>query len=248
MADTMETGNVHAMRSNTRSARAVVYEILRQRIISLEFAPGAPLSESDLAGKLGVSRTPVRESLILLADEGLVDVVPQVGTFVSRIRESGTASAQFVREALERAALVDGGADISAISLAELRGMIAAQDAADAEGDREAFFRLDDAFHAALMTASGHGAAWPLVSQAKSQLDRARRLSLSLTQQLRILIDQHNAVLDRLAAQDIAGADEALKDHLRLVFSDIKIIRGEHPEMFDDGRPLVGLPRRPRSE
>jgi DNA-binding GntR family transcriptional regulator len=88
----METGSVHAMRASSRSARVIVHEILRQRIIELDFAPGEPLSESDLAGKLGVSRTPVRESLILLAEEGLVDVVPQVGTFVSRIRESDTAS------------------------------------------------------------------------------------------------------------------------------------------------------------
>jgi len=247
MRGMMANGNVHAMRSNARSARVIVHEILRQRIIGLEFAPGEPLSESDLASRLGVSRTPVRESLILLAEEGLVDVVPQVGTFVSRIRESDTVSAQFVREALERAALVDGGGSVSAADLAELRGMIAAQNAAEAGNDRETFFQLDDAFHAALMRASGHEAAWPLVGQAKSQLDRARRLSLSLTQQLRILIDQHSSVVERLAAQDVAGADDALRDHLRLVFSDIRSIREEHPEMFDDGETPIVLSRRPRA-
>ncbi|GAA2089702.1 GntR family transcriptional regulator [Pseudolysinimonas kribbensis] len=247
MPEMMATGNVHAMRANSRSARAIVHEILRQRIIELEFAPGEPLSESDLAGKLGVSRTPVRESLILLAEEGLVDVVPQVGTFVSRIRESDTASAQFVREALERAALVNGGDAISPAALGELRGMIDAQNQAEAGNDHETFFRLDDAFHAALMKASGHEAAWPLVGQAKSQLDRARRLSLTLTQQLRILIDQHSSVIDRLAAHDVSGADDALRDHLRLVFSDIKTIRTEHPEMFDDGETPIVLARRPRA-
>jgi GntR family transcriptional regulator, rspAB operon transcriptional repressor len=241
------TANVHSMRASARSARAVVHEILRQRIISLEFAPGEPLSESDLAGKLGVSRTPVRESLILLAEEGLVDVVPQVGTFVSRIRESDTASAQFVREALERAALVGGGASLTEAQIHGLRGMIIDQNAAVAADDLESFFRLDDEFHAALMRATGHEAAWPIVGQAKSQLDRARRLSLSLTQQPRLLTDQHNSVVERLAARDVPGADRALRDHLRLVFHDIKTIRQEHPEMFDGDDAPVVLSRRPRS-
>jgi DNA-binding GntR family transcriptional regulator len=125
--------------------------------------------------------------------------------------------------------------------------MIDAQSAAAADDDHAAFFRLDDAFHAALMRASGHEAAWPIVGQAKSQLDRARRLSLSLTQQLHLLTDQHSSVIERLSAQDVAGADRALRDHLRLVFSDIKAIREEHPEMFDDGETFIVLSRRPRT-
>lgn len=235
------------MRSNARSARVIVHEILRQRIVSLGYAPGEPLSESDLADQLGVSRTPVRESLILLADEGLVEVVPQVGTFVSRIRESDTAAAQFIREALERAALVNGGASISASGIRELQGMIADQNEAEAENDQERFFLLDDAFHSALMRTSGHASAWPIVGQAKSQLDRARRLSLSRTQQLRMLIDQHSAVIEHLADKDVAGADEALRDHLRLVFLDIKAIREEHPEMFESEDAPAFPTRRPRA-
>lgn len=225
----------------------IVHEILRERIVSLKYAPGEPLSEADLAAKLGVSRTPVRESLILLAEEGLVDVVPQVGTFVSRIRESDTAAAQFVREALERAALVEGGAAITDAAIRELRGMIDEQNEAEAEGGQERFFGLDDAFHCALMRASGHASAWSIVEQAKSQLDRARRLSLSLTQQLPMLIDQHRAVIEHLAAQDVPGADRALRDHLRLVFRDTQAIRKEHPEMFDDEDAPLALSRRPRA-
>src|SRR6478609_6670768 len=63
--------------------RKVVYETLREQILTMALPPGAALSENELAAVLGVSRTPVRESLILLADEGLVQVFPQVGTFVS---------------------------------------------------------------------------------------------------------------------------------------------------------------------
>jgi len=243
----MGLSTVHAMRANARSARDIVFGILRERIIGLEFAPGESLSESELASSFGVSRTPVRESLILLAEEGLVDVVPQVGTFVSHIREADAAAAQFVREALERASLLDGGQLVAATDVRQLRGMIVAQNAAEASNDHEAFFRLDEEFHAYLMQAAGHEAAWQIVSQAKAQLDRARRLSLSLTQQLRILIDQHSSIIDRLAAHDVTGADQVLRDHLRLVFTDIKTIRQQHPEMFEDAVIQTAVRRRPKA-
>ncbi len=237
---------VPELRAQGRNARRIVHQLLRERIISLQLAPGQALSENDLARELGVSRTPVRESLILLADEGLVDVFPQAGTFVSRIREKDIAAAQFVREALERASVRDGGELVTGEDLRALRELLDAQSAADGREDQEEFFALDEAFHARLMHATGHQAAWPIVSQAKAQLDRARRLSLSLTQRLPALIGQHRDVLERLASGDVAAADLALRDHLRLVFSDVAVIRQQHPEMFDDGRPMP-LRRRPRS-
>ena len=84
-----------------------MYETLRRKVLTLELPPGAALSENELAAALGVSRTPVRESLILLAEEGLVQVFPQVGSFVSRVDPDGVADAQFLREAVELAALDD---------------------------------------------------------------------------------------------------------------------------------------------
>src|SRR3954464_1739569 len=93
--------------SRQRTNRRVVYEALRRRVLTLELPPGAALSENELAAALGVSRTPVRESLILLAEEGLVQVFPQVGSFVSRVDPVKVADAQFLREAVELAALDD---------------------------------------------------------------------------------------------------------------------------------------------
>jgi len=78
-----------------------IYERLRRAITTLELAPSESVSEKDLAQKLGVSRTPVREALIRLADEGLIDVLPQRGTFVAPIRLQDVEDAQFIREALE---------------------------------------------------------------------------------------------------------------------------------------------------
>ncbi|MCF3964514.1 GntR family transcriptional regulator [Streptomyces fuscigenes] len=216
------------------NTRQQVHEQLRARIIRLDLEPGSALSENDLAAELGVSRTPVRESLILLGDEGLVDVYPQLGTFVSRIRPADVASAQFVREALECAALRDAVGRASPRDLTDLRRLLRAQGDAAEDADMDGFFRLDEDFHARLMAVGGHASAWPVVAQAKAQLDRARRLSLPLTQQLPLLIGQHTAVVDLLEAADPAAAEESLREHLRLVFSDVEKIRRRHPELFSE--------------
>ena len=83
------------------TAREQTLETLRNEIITLHLAPGVALSENELAAEHGVSRTPVRESLILLQGEGLVQVYPQVGTFVSLVDPERVAEAQFIREAIE---------------------------------------------------------------------------------------------------------------------------------------------------
>ena len=236
--------SLHADRVRGRSTRQLVHELLRTRIVSLELAPGTYLSENELAADLGVSRTPVRESLILLAEEGLVDVYPQMGTFVSRIRHRDVVSAQFIREALECASLGDAVGLATGEDVEDLRELIAAQAGAERRDDTEAFFRLDEEFHARLMAVGGHADAWRVVGQAKAQLDRARRLSLPLTQQLALLIGQHTAVVDLLEQGDAGGADETLRSHLRLVFKDVETIRSRHPELFDN----PDVPARPRRE
>ena len=218
-----------------RSARAVVLEQLRQRIVTLEFPPGSPLSENELAGRLGVSRTPVRESLIVLVEEGLVSVVPQVGTFVSPLRTADIATAQFIREALELASLTEAVERVVDADVDDLRGLLGDQRHAAARHDLDAFFDLDEAFHLRLLAVSAHAAAWRAVSQAKAHLDRARRLSLPLPDQLDVLVDQHEAVVDAVAARDAVAGGAALRTHLRQVFDDIAVVREQHPEFFAPG-------------
>src|ERR1700712_4639329 len=82
-----------------------VYVALHEAIIAATLEPGTRLSENEIAGSLGVSRTPVREAFARLRDEALVVVVPQLGTFVTRISAEAVADAAFVREALECSAV-----------------------------------------------------------------------------------------------------------------------------------------------
>lgn len=214
-------------------------DTLRRRIISLQLPPGEPLSENELAQELGVSRTPVRESLILLREEGLVQVFPQIGSFVSLVDLGRVAEAQFVREAIECASLRD--AEVDGGGIAGLREILKDQWDAEAVGDVDEFFRLDEDFHRELLRLAGHETAWTAVNSAKAHLDRARRLSLIDARPVSTLIEQHTAIVDALEANNSVAADDSLRHHLRGVFDDVKRIQAATPELFSDGtapRPI----------
>jgi GntR family transcriptional regulator, rspAB operon transcriptional repressor len=218
------------------SVRDQTLETLRRRIISLQLPPGEPLSENELAQELGVSRTPVRESLILLREEGLVQVYPQIGSFVSLVDLGRVSEAQFVREAIECASLRDLSVDDAGI--AGLRVILQSQTEADAHSDVEEFFHLDEEFHRELLRLAGHESAWAAVNSAKAHLDRARRLSLLETRPVATLIQQHTAVVDALEANNLTDADSSLRLHLRGVFEDVQRIQQATPQLFSDGAPL----------
>jgi DNA-binding GntR family transcriptional regulator len=225
----MLSTRVRIMPPRGRTNRRAVYETLRRRVLTLELPPGASLSENELAAALGVSRTPVRESLILLAEEGLVQVFPQVGSFVSRVDPDRVADAQFLREAVELAALADVPAEPDADLVAELRENLARQQHPGI--DLEEFFGLDEAFHQGLLQLSGHAGVWPTVVSAKGHLDRARRLGLTETPPAPFAA-QHLEIFEAVLDGDLPRARETMRMHLRAVFADIERIRTRSPELF----------------
>ena len=224
--------------SPQRTSRRKVYEILRSRMLTLELPPGAALSENELAAALGVSRTPVRESLILLSEEGLVQVFPQVGSFVSRVDPEKVADAQFIREAVELASLDNLPTVLDAGLVKELQANLHRQHAPDIP--LEDFFTLDEAFHHGLLKLSGHANAWPTVVAAKGHLDRARRLGLHESPSPTKFADQHLEVLEAVLAGDIGLAKSTMRQHLRAVFDDIERIKARSPELFatSDATPV----------
>lgn len=211
------------------SNRRVVYATLRRKVLTLELPPGAALSENELATALGVSRTPVRESLILLAEEGLVQIFPQVGSFVSRVDPDRVADAQFLREAVELAALDDMPPVPDPDGVTALRENLARQQTPGI--DLEEFFELDEAFHHGLLRLSGHSRAWATVAAAKGHLDRARRLGLKDTSPAPFA-QQHLDIFRAVLDSDLPRARDTMRRHLRTVFEDIERIRDRSPELF----------------
>ncbi|MFC7343540.1 GntR family transcriptional regulator [Saccharopolyspora griseoalba] len=218
--------------SSKQSSRRTVYETLRRQVLTLQLRPGEALSEKDLAADLGVSRTPVREGLILLAEDGLVQVFPQIGSFVSRVDMRRVADAQFLREAVELTALEDLPQQPDPELLAALEDNLAQQRAAG--DDVEEFFALDERFHHGLLRLSGHDRAWPTVVSAKGHLDRARRLGLYESSPPQTFADQHVRILEAVRARDLDLARTTMRHHLREVFADIERIRERQPDLFAD--------------
>jgi DNA-binding GntR family transcriptional regulator len=210
------------------------YVALRTAIVTAQLAPGRQLSENELARLIGVSRTPVREALLRLRDERLVEVVPQLGTFVTFIDEEAVADAHFVRESLEVNALRHAPGSLDGGDLRAVEHNLEAQERAAAAGDDHAFARLDDELHHLLCDLSGRAAAWRLSERARGQLDRVRRLSLPDADYRRQMLAEHRAVVAALAAGDADAAERELRHHLSMVLSSLPDIRRAHPEYFQE--------------
>lgn len=214
--------------------RREAYAVLTDAIETGELEPGRRLSENELAEKLGVSRTPVREALIRLRDDRLVEIVPQAGTYVSRISSQSVRDAQFVREALECAAIRLAAEKADASDVAALDGMLTRQREIRDGGDSDRFYVLDDEFHGALCELSGYGIAWSVAQRANGHLNRVRRLSLEQPRYLIEMVAEHELVVDGLRRSDPDAAEAALRHHLRMVLSGLPTLRDEHPDYFED--------------
>jgi len=220
-------------RDGNSPAPVQAYQAIRDAIVRVELEPGRRLSDNELAAQLGISRTPVREALARLRDERLVLVVPQLGTFVARISPAGVGDAQFIREALECAAVRRAAENATEADLATLEENLAGQEHARADGDLDSFYNLDDAFHHALCDLSRHPTVWSISHRAQSHLNRIRRLSLAVPSYLPEMIDEHRRVLAAVAAHDPDAAELALRYHLRQVLRELPTIRAERPELFE---------------
>jgi len=208
-----------------------IYAHLRDAIIRNRFAPGDRISESEIARACNVSRQPVREAFIKLSGEGLLAILPQRGTIITKIGYSAVLDARFLREAIEADIVAILANDPNPAVIRELRAQLKAQ-AAVVKTDPQDFIGLDERFHRTLADAAGKRSAWRLIEGLKSQMDRVRFLSLARFP-VKKLIAQHKAVVDRIEIGDPQGANAAIRGHLREVLSDLPQILAANPDFFE---------------
>lgn len=210
-----------------------VFDQLSRAIRDLRLPPGRLLSEYELTEELHVSRTPLRAAIARLADAGLVQVLPQVGTLVSRIRMADVEEARFVRESLEMAAF-EAACSSPDRDVSELRSLITLQQIAADRDDNEGFFTADEAMHGVIFALSGHPGAWVAVQRMKLQLDRLRRLSLPDSATVLALVKEHIAITDALELGQVAIGKELIRRHARRVLEHAPRLRAQHPDYFTD--------------
>lgn len=214
------------------TASAAIYRILRDDIVSMRRKPGEPIVEKQIAQAQGVSRTPVREALLRLADERLIDIFPQSGTFVSRIPVAALPEAILIRKALEQATVRYAAEQASPAQVARLHASLEAQREALEAGDAQRFHDADEAFHALIATVAGYPGFWTLTQQVKIQVDRFRRLTLPVPGRMKFVIDQHTAIVDAIAAHDAERAAEMMTIHLDDLRASIENTRVSNPCYF----------------
>src|SRR3954471_13490590 len=182
-----------------------IFRALRQAIFIGQMAPGTPLSEKDVSDMFQVSRQPVREAFIKLVEAGVLQVLPQRGTFVKRISPRQVREGRFIREAIEAAVVRKAAVSITDEQLQALADNIRDQKLAAKSNDTAAFLALDEAFHYAIAQAIDCTAAWETIQDIKAQMDRVRYLSLPDVSPLDLLIKQHAKILAGLRAHDPAA-------------------------------------------
>ncbi|MBS1156078.1 MAG: GntR family transcriptional regulator [Proteobacteria bacterium] len=209
-----------------------LYRHLREAIIRGELSPGQALSEAEISKKYSVSRQPVREAFIKLAEERLVTVLPQRGTFVVKISVADVLDARFVREVIEVAVVQEAAMHVLPEKIKALRDIIAAQ-ARVPHGQNEQFLELDEAFHRELAYSVGRAHAWRVIEGIKAQMDRVRYLSLDDATPITHLIEQHSRIVDGIEAGDPVAAADAMRTHLREIISSLPGIAEQNPETFE---------------
>jgi DNA-binding GntR family transcriptional regulator len=217
-----------------RQAAPQVFERLRDMIVSLRLPPGSALSRAALAAQFGVSSTPIRDALMRLEEEGLVDVFPQHATVVSRIDVRLAQQAHFLRQALELEIVKALALKHVDALIDELNGTIALQQKFTRAGDFEKFMAADNDFHAQLYAATGNRALWDLVRSRSGHIDRLRRLHLPSPGKAQDIVRHHKLIVAAISANQPDEAQRHLRQHLSGTLGYLAEIRARFPEYLSE--------------
>jgi DNA-binding GntR family transcriptional regulator len=229
-----EEMNLESLKIDTgETAAAQVERGLRELIIRLELAPGARLSEQDIATRMKVSRQPVREALIALGKSKLVDIRPNRGTVVVRISARQMMEARFVREAIETAVARRASETFDSWTRHKIETILARQKAANDQHDHNAFRREDEQFHIAIAEGAGCGLAWNAISDIKAHMDRVCNLQLRHPDSMTRLISEHEAIIIAIDSRDADAAGAAMRIHLNGILADLPQIEAANPDLFE---------------
>ncbi|MGB6103339.1 MAG: GntR family transcriptional regulator [Pusillimonas sp.] len=215
-----------------RQAAPQLYELLRQKIISLELAPGTLVSRAELAVQFEVSQTPVREALLKLAEEKLVDVFPQASTRVSLIDVAFARETHFLRRSLELELVRELAISHEPELIEELRALLRKQETLRDAKNLAGFTEADLAFHRALYLAAGKEPLWYLVRSRSGHHDRLRQLHLPVVGKLDRIINDHGRIIDAIDRHDPEGAQQALREHLSGTLEYVAQIQADYPQLF----------------
>lgn len=211
----------------------LVFDQLRQEIVSLDLLPGAKLSEAEIARRFGVSRQPVRDAFNRLESLDLILIRPQKATQVRGFSMAAIEHARFVRLAVELEVIRNACALWDSARAAKLQANLDQQRAVIEAGQPEAFHTLDYQFHKLICELGGHPRAFDTIEECKQRIDRLCVLSLGRASEASTLLEDHLALGDALADQDEQTATGIARQHLARLDDTINDIHAKHADFFD---------------
>ena len=201
-------------KKHKETGKEYAYRVLKENIMSLELKPGELLSESDLSEKLSISRTPIREVIMKLKGEHLIEVKPQAGTYVSLIDKEMIDEAIFMRKLLEKGVLKEACTEFSEEMFMELEKNLFAQKLVlNKDGKESEFHNLDKEFHRLIFIGCNKINIWESIMKISTHYNRMRLLSKTKIDKAQI-IKQHEEMIAIIKNKDFNKIDEYIEKHI----------------------------------
>lgn len=199
-----------------KSREEWVYESLKSDILDLRLKPGQLLKETEICEKFGVSRTPVRDAIRLLQEQGFVKNVPYQGVFVTLLSLNYIKQMIYMRVAVETSVLRDFASSANPMALGDVRYLIRKQEALlqDPGFTPEQFYRLDAQMHAVWFETTKRTVLWDMLQKQDLYYTRFRMLDFTTETDFSRIIKEHKQLLACIERKDFKGIEEVLKEHL----------------------------------
>jgi DNA-binding GntR family transcriptional regulator len=224
----------HIPKKQAESNRDYIYRTLKQSIIEYYFIPGDKLSEPSIAEELNISRTPVREALILLEDENLVVIQPKQGTFVSKINSLDIANLTFMRKCIERKVLQLACQNMTADVIEALTEQLQAQKVfLNMKDGRASIFLLDNAFHRVIYEAAGKYDSWKSLQKMGGAFNRLRMLEALDEDYSNRRYFEHLELLKILTENRVEEIDDFIDKHLDALETTLPKMKKKYPDYFN---------------
>ncbi|MDN2454128.1 GntR family transcriptional regulator [Lactobacillus sp. UCMA15818] len=210
------------------------YKIILEKILTADYEPGQKISEKEISEELGIGRTPVREAILRLRQEGLINVIPQSGTYVTKIDLKVATSARFIRESIETNVIREIALKKD-ITTDQLHIIIDNQRYFSKQKQFEKFFTEDEDFHREFYVLSGHSQVWEWLQTINTQLNRFRILRLKVAKlPWETLIQEHEDLLSAVETHNVDVATTLISNHLHLMLDEEKTLIQAFPDYFSN--------------
>lgn len=213
------------------TAREYAMRCIKENIVGMDLAPGTAISENEIASQLGLSRTPVRESIQELSKASVIEIFPQRGSYVSLIDPARVEEARFLRKVLDTAVIEVACEIATEEDIVKLEDNVKLQEFYLSNSDTDKIYPLDNDFHKLIYIIAQKENIYSMRSNIMIHFDRVRTLSLKAVKDTKIVSD-HRAMLEAIRTKDKETAKQLVEKHLGRYQIDEVEIRAMYPDYF----------------